>query len=123
MTEKGDQLYTALYDLSVGDWEGEMDFYHAWSMRAYAKGQAVLEVACGTGRVAVRLAEAGIDVTGIDLSPLLLEVARSKSLGMNNIHWVQADMRDFDLGRKFGLAIIPGHSFQFMDSPTIKLPA
>jgi ubiquinone/menaquinone biosynthesis C-methylase UbiE len=42
----------------------------------------------------------------------MLEIARSKSSGMTNMHWVQADMRDFAMGERFGLVIIPGHAFQ-----------
>ena len=112
MTETGDNLYVALYDLSVGDWDGEMDFYHAWARQAHAQGQAVLEIACGTGRVAIRLAQAGVVVTGLDHSAAMLDIARAKSTEMSNLRWVQADMRDFELEALFGLAIIPGHAFQ-----------
>jgi SAM-dependent methyltransferase len=72
----------------------------------------MMEIACGTGRVAIRLAQDGIDVVGLDLSPAMLAVAREKSSGMSNIRWVQGDMRSFDLSGTFGLAIMPGHSFQ-----------
>lgn len=105
-------LDVELYDLSVADWPGEMDFYHAAAARAHAHGEVVLEVACGTGRVAIRLAEAGVQVTGLDHSPAMLSVAHSKSSGLSNIRWVQADMRDFALGARFGLVIVPGHAFQ-----------
>jgi hypothetical protein len=44
----------------------------------------------------------------------MLDVAREKSAGMSNMRWVQGDMRSFDLGETFGLAIIPGHAFQNM---------
>ena len=43
------------------------------------KCSRVLDVACGTGEQAITLANAGIDVTGIDLSPAMLRVARDKS--------------------------------------------
>lgn len=105
-------LDAELYDLYVGDWRGEIDFYLSMAQQAQANGGAVLEVACGTGRVAIRLAQAGIDVTGLDRSAAMLDIARSKSAGLNNIRWVQADMRDFELYQQFGLAIIPGHAFQ-----------
>jgi ubiquinone/menaquinone biosynthesis C-methylase UbiE len=105
-----------LYDLWVADWPGEMEFYYAWAAQALARGEAVLEVACGTGRVAIRLAQAGVRVTGLDYSPAMLEVARAKSAGITTVQWVQADMRDFDLGTRFGLVIIPGHAFQHMNT-------
>ena len=58
------ELNVELYDLYVGDWPDEMDFYQAAAAQAYARGEAVLEVACGTGCVAIRLAEAGVQVNG-----------------------------------------------------------
>ncbi len=111
-TKRAREFYAQTYDLTVPDWLGEIDFYQALAAEASAKGQAVLEVACGTGRVAIRLAQEGSDVVGLDLSSAMLDVARKKSAGMHNLRWVEADMRSFDLGEYFGLAIVPGHSFQ-----------
>ncbi|MBW8735169.1 MAG: class I SAM-dependent methyltransferase, partial [Asticcacaulis sp.] len=45
---------------------------------AHLKGRRVLEIGCGTGRHTIRLAQAGNDVTGIDLSPGMLSIARQK---------------------------------------------
>ena len=111
-SERARGFYAETYDTVVPDWPGEMDFYRELATEASSKGQAVLEIACGTGRVALRLAQDGIDVVGLDLSRAMLSVAREKSIGMDNVRWVQGDMRSFDLGETFGLAIIPGHSFQ-----------
>ena len=105
-------LNVELYDLYVGDWPGEMDFYRAAAERAHARSETLLEIACGTGRVVIQLAKMGVQVTGLDLSPTMLEIARSKSSQMTNVLWVQADMRDFALGERFGLVMIPGHAFQ-----------
>lgn len=105
-------FYAQTYDVSVSDWEGEIDFYHSFVADALANGKSVLEIACGTGRVAIRLAKQGVRVVGLDFSPAMLEVAREKSKGISNIEWVEADMRSFDLGATFGLIIIPGHAFQ-----------
>ena len=105
-------FYAETYEATVADWPGEIGLYRELAAGADAKGQGVLEVACGTGRVAIRLARAGFAVVGLDLSEAMLEVARVKSAGMDNVRWVQGDMRSFDLGETFGLIIIPGHSFQ-----------
>ncbi len=111
------KIYAQLYDARVPDWPGEIDFYHGLIAQSPIKAHGVLEVACGTGRVALQLARQGLDVTGFDLSPELLEVAQEKSAGLSNIHWALADMRTFELGKEFGLVISPGHSFQFMNTP------
>jgi ubiquinone/menaquinone biosynthesis C-methylase UbiE len=110
-------FYAQTYDDSVPDWPGEMEFYRALVLDAKQKGQSLLEVACGTGRVAIRLAREGIDTVGLDISPHMLAVAREKSRGLLNMQWVQADMCNFNLGRSFGLVLIPGHAFQNLNTP------
>jgi ubiquinone/menaquinone biosynthesis C-methylase UbiE len=111
-SERNAEFYAQTYDDSVPDWPGEMDFYYGLTDAAKSRGEPLLEIACGTGRVAIRLAQRGANVVGLDLSSKMLAVARHKSVGMENIRWVKADMRSFDLGEKFGLVIIPGHAFQ-----------
>lgn len=111
------QFYAQTYDASVPDWPGEIDFYRERAAEIKSRGGAVLEVACGTGRVAIRLAQDGVYVVGLDLSPAMLEVARQKSVGFRNLRWIQGDMRAFELGEAFELVIIPGHAFQNILTP------
>jgi hypothetical protein len=47
----------------------------------------------------------------------MLAVAREKSAGLPYARWVEGDMRAFDLGETYSLALIPAHSFQFMLTP------
>src|SRR3989304_4574878 len=74
-------------------------------------GHAVLELACGTGRVTIAIAEAGLPIVGLDASPAMLGRARHKTEGRDNPRWVDGDMRDFRLDERFGLVIIPFRSF------------
>jgi ubiquinone/menaquinone biosynthesis C-methylase UbiE len=106
-----------MYDDGISDWPGEIDYYLKLANAVREKGQAVLDLACGTGRVALRLAHTGVRVVGLDLSADMLTVAQQKTQGLPNVRWVQGDMRAFDLGERFGLVIIPVHSFQFMLTP------
>ncbi len=117
MNESSQLRVAQLYDVSVPDWPGEIDFYLGLAEPVKASEGSVLEIACGTGRVALRLAQQGLRVIGIDLALEMLRIARKKSTGMANIHWIQADMRAFRLSQQFGLVILPGHSFQFMLTP------
>ncbi len=110
-------FYAQTYDQSVPDWPGEIDFYQELAAPVKAKGASMLEVACGTGRTAIRLAQLGVKVTGLDLSAEMLAVTRGKSKDLENLRLVQGDMRSFDLGEQFELAIIPGHSFQALNTP------
>lgn len=111
------ELYAQLYDARVPDWDGEIDFYQKLIWQSPLKAKGVLEVACGTGRVALRLAKDGIEITGLDKSPEFLEIARKKSIGISNVDWVPGDLRTFEIGKQFGFVISPGHSFQFMTRP------
>lgn len=111
-SERVREFYAETYDAVVADWPGEIDFYRGLATKTQSMGQAILEIACGTGRVTMCLAQDDIDIVGLDLSPAMLSVAREKSVGMSNVRWVQGDMRSFELGETFGLVLIPGHSFQ-----------
>jgi ubiquinone/menaquinone biosynthesis C-methylase UbiE len=121
IADLSEEFYTQTYDTVVPDWPGEIDFYQALASEVHAQRRGVLEVACGTGRVAIQLAKLGGDVVGLDLSPAMLALAREKSAAVKNVRWIQADMTSFDLGEAFGLVIIPAHSFQFMLTPADQL--
>jgi SAM-dependent methyltransferase len=86
---------------------------------AVKAGSPVLEVGCGTGRVLIPTARAGVDIVGLDLSAHMLAVCREKLLRepaavQEKATLVHADMRRFDLGRAFTLATIPFRPFQHL---------
>ncbi len=86
---------------------------------AQACGGPVLEVACGTGRVLIPTARAGINITGIDLSPHMLDVCQRKLAQETadvqaRAQIDQADMRDFDTGQTFKLITMPFRPFQHL---------
>jgi SAM-dependent methyltransferase len=89
---------------------GDVEFYRRWARRT---GGPVLELACGTGRVAIPIARDGRQIVGLDLSPHMLRLARAKAGGLRAT-FVRGTMRRFDLGRKFRLILIPFRSFQAM---------
>lgn len=88
-----------------------------WVEECVRAAGPALELGCGTGRVTIPLAMAGIDVTGLDSSESMLRRARRKSAAANlEIPWVEGDMRFFDLGREFGLIFVPLASFAHMSA-------
>ncbi len=78
---------------------------------------AVLELGCGTGRVALPLAAQGVAITGLDISPAMVARAASKAAEAQlQVEFHQADMRDFTLGRTFSLIIIPYNGFNHLET-------
>jgi SAM-dependent methyltransferase len=84
-------------------------------------GSPVLEIGCGTGRVLIPTARAGIEITGLDLSSSMLAVCRQRLLAEPDpvrarVELVEGDMRRFDLGRSFNLVTVPFRPFQHLVS-------
>ena len=110
--EKVRQFYAQTYDTVMEDWPGEIDFYQDLAAKYVKPDQAVLELACGTGRIALSLAESGKQVVGLDNSPDMIRVVREKSQEIPQAKWIEGDMRNFLLEEHYPLIIIPAHSFQ-----------
>lgn len=103
-------LDPVLYDLENPDFEPEGPFYLEIAREV---GGPVLELGCGTGRMTIPLAQHGVDITGLDAVPAMLERAMAKA-GDLPIQWVERDVRSFNLGRKFSLIFECGSVFMHM---------
>jgi SAM-dependent methyltransferase len=78
-------------------------------------GHQVLELACGTGRLTIPIAQSGVDITGLDLSPSMLAHARTKAEQAGvEISFVEGDCRAFELPRKFALIFMAFNSMQHL---------
>ena len=104
------------YDLDLEGHEDDVDLYR--HLAGEGGGGGVLELGCGTGRVACALAGEGLDVTGVDLSAAMLEVAgrRVAAAGGSLVNLVEADLRRLDLGRRFSLVLAPLGTLQHMET-------
>jgi SAM-dependent methyltransferase len=90
-----------------------------WVEMAHTSGGPVLEVGCGTGRVLIPTARAGVEIVGLDLSPFMLAVCRENLAKepaevQARVQLIESDMRNFDLGREFALITIPFRPFQHL---------
>lgn len=104
----GEQRLAQAYD-ELNPWSGWDDLYREM---ARAGGGPVLDIGCGTGTFACRLArEDGLEVTGLDQAAAMLAVARAKPEGAG-VTWIEADACGFDLGRCFAFIVMTGHAFQ-----------
>lgn len=98
----------AVYD-RMFDHIKDADFY---KNLALSYGRDCLEICCGTGRVLLELAAAGLEAYGLDYAQPMLEEARKKAdeRGLN-VQLHVGDMRHFDLGRTFSTILIVANSF------------
>jgi SAM-dependent methyltransferase len=86
---------------------------------AEASSGPVLEVGCGTGRVLIPTARAGVEIVGFDLSEHMLDICQERLSRepyevQARTQLLTADMRDFQLDRLFRLVTIPFRPFQHL---------
>ena len=119
-----------LYDRIAG-------FYDPWSRsvvedvefyvdHALASGGPVVELAVGTGRIAVPIAQAGVSVIGVDSSPAMLAVARAAVEGSGVAGLVDlrlGDLREPPVSERVPLVICPFRSLLHMETEEEKLRA
>lgn len=93
----------------------DINFYLDCARRA---GSPILELACGTGRVLIPIAQAGFEIYGIDISANMLDVCRRavREQGLEErVFLTEADMAGFNLLRKeFALAFLALRSFMHL---------
>ena len=112
-------------------------FYDPWSRsviedvgfyvdQALASGGPVVELAVGTGRIAVPIAQAGIKVIGVDSSPEMLAVARSAAVAAgvgDRVELRLGDLREPPVPERVPLVICPFRSLLHMETEAEKLRA
>ncbi len=96
------------YFLEYRDWSSE----EKKAMR-FCRGR-VLDVGCGAGKHAIRIQGKGMDVLGIDNSPLALKVCRER--GLKRTKCMAADEVDARLGQ-FDTIIMMGNNFGLFENP------
>ena len=107
--------YDFIYETLV-DYDADVRYLEA-VFRKFLRRDArrILDLACGTGNHAIRLARRGHDVLGLDLSTEQLAIARRKAArGRTPIRFVAEDMRSFDLGSTFDTAICMFGAFGYL---------
>jgi 2-polyprenyl-3-methyl-5-hydroxy-6-metoxy-1,4-benzoquinol methylase len=76
----------------------------------------ILDLPCGQGRHSIELARRGYDVTGVDLSPYLLGVARERAIASGvHVRWRSGDMREPIAGETFDLVLNLFTSFGYFE--------
>lgn len=106
------------YDLDVDGYDEDIDLYQALAAQADRSARSparVLELGCGTGRVAASLAVAGHPVVAVDRSEAMLARCRERCDGLP-VRSLRGDMRTLDLGERFRLVLVPLGGLEHMAS-------
>ena len=92
----GYRSFATFYDILMQDvdYAARADYLLQLFARHGGAAQSLLDVACGTGRLSVQLAQRGVDVIGIDGSEDMLSLARQNAPGQM---FVCQDMQALDL--------------------------
>jgi SAM-dependent methyltransferase len=101
------------HDLECGSYAADLSLWE--ELAAAAEGE-VLDLGCGTGRVAVHLARRGHSVVGLDVDGELLATLARRAKGLT-LETVEADVRDFRLDRDVALALAPMQTLQLLEGP------
>jgi SAM-dependent methyltransferase len=87
-----------------------------WRLLELEPGLEVLDLACGHGRIANSLAERGARVTGLDLTPRFLEVARADAAERGvEVEYVEGDMRSLPWSERFDRVVNWFTAFGYFD--------
>ncbi|MEK6826889.1 MAG: methyltransferase domain-containing protein, partial [Nanoarchaeota archaeon] len=96
--------YAEYYDLfnRGKDYSKECDFLDGVFKKSVLPIKKILDLGCGTGIHDAELAKRGYNITGLDLSPKMIQIAKEKNPGMN---FLVGDMSNFDINEKFDCII------------------
>ncbi|RYI31521.1 MULTISPECIES: class I SAM-dependent methyltransferase [Bacillus] len=111
--------FAYLYDALMKDvpYEGWVETVKSSTEKYRIEGKRLLDLACGTGELSVRLAQAGYDVTGVDLSEDMLAVAQAKAMEQGaDISFYQQDMSELEGLGEYDIAGIFCDSLNYLQS-------
>jgi len=106
--------FARYYDADYGAVDDDLPFYRELAQRT---GGPVLEVMCGSGRLLLPLARAGLRLAGVDVSSAMLSLARGRLAAANlseRVQLLEADIRERAPRGPFGLAIVAINSFMHL---------
>jgi SAM-dependent methyltransferase len=97
-----------LYDVLLPASAADLGYYLSLARKCAG---AVLELACGSGQLIVPIASIGVPATGLDQSPQMLMAANRRAAASGaRVEFVEGDMREFELGRRFSLIFVARNS-------------
>lgn len=121
MTLGAEQHYAdpILYEHEYRRRRDDVRFYAKFARDNVPQDSAVVDLGCGSGRVARAILREGVHVVGVDRNAAMLQSARQGVSRLpircrHNAEFVQGDLRDFELGRRFPLIISPFNTMEHL---------
>lgn len=105
------------YDLmhKYRNYDQESEFADQLLQRLWPGANKILDIGCGTGEHAIRMAQRGYEVTGVDASQDMLKLARKKAnVGGLSIDFRCSDVNKLDFSEEFQAAYCLGYTFLYM---------
>ncbi|WP_391203465.1 class I SAM-dependent DNA methyltransferase [Psychrobacillus sp. L4] len=98
------------YDIENNAYVGEIPFLMEWASKNRG---TIIDLACGTGRITIPLAQKGLNLIGVDLHAGMLEQAKKKAEELQlQIEWLEQDCTQLNLNCQSPLIYMVGNSFQ-----------
>jgi ubiquinone/menaquinone biosynthesis C-methylase UbiE len=108
--------YPYFYAESIDDDHSDADTAEILSVLDLPSGSKILDAPCGHGRIARRLAAAGMNVTGVDVTTAYLEQARADpQMPANAVTYLEGDVRDLPVDGPFDAVVCWLNSFGYYD--------
>jgi len=109
-SKKSYNAIATIYDdiMSTVDYEGWADYVEDLASLHSCSYNSILDLACGTGSSTIPFAKRGIPATGIDLSAVMIKIARDKTEKekLNNLRFLEQDLCQLELAEKYDLAVL-----------------
>lgn len=111
-----DEDYLHFYRDLLTDERSDADTDVLWRLLDLKPGTQVLDLACGHGRIANRLAARGCAVTGLDATPMFLDAARADAAARGvRVEYVSGDMRELPWSGRFDRVVCWFTAFGYFD--------
>jgi SAM-dependent methyltransferase len=111
-----DDDYLYFYEQVLTDERGDREAELIWRLGELGPGARVLDLACGHGRLANRLAARGADVTGLDVTERFLEIARAGARDQGlSVDYVHGDVREIPWVETFDAVVNWFTAFGYFD--------
>jgi SAM-dependent methyltransferase len=111
-----DEDYLCFHADRISDIRSDADVDLIWRLLGLQPGMRILDLACGHGRIANRLAARGCHVTGLDTTALFLDIARRDAAAQGlTVDYVEGDMRSLPWTHRFDRVINWFTAFGYFD--------